>query len=163
MTFENCPVLVCDLVKLQFPPSRDVMELAHLGSGETPPAECFLSLPSFCSSSHPRRALSGRTSMSGPRACGFEHHSPGLTRCQPSGWFCCRAESFDQRELIRARFPPSKAAVFKPQGCFHVVACVAGPGSPNGNADGEADNEVEGSFIHLLPEALQTAPAHREL
>lgn len=26
-----------------------------------------------------------------------------------------------------------------------------------------ADNEVDGSFKHLLPEALQTAPVHTEL
>lgn len=82
---------VCDLVMLKFPLSWNIMELAHLGSGLILPAEHLLSPPSFCSSSHPCGALLGRTSMSGPKACGFEHHSLGLTRCQHSGWFRCRA------------------------------------------------------------------------
>lgn len=50
---------------------------------------------------------------------------------------------------------------------FHVLARVSGPASPNGDAVHEAlhvaDNEVDGSFKHLLPEALQTAPVHAEL
>lgn len=50
---------------------------------------------------------------------------------------------------------------------FHVLACIAGLASPNGNAVHEAlrvaDNEVDGSFKHRLPEALQTAPVHAEL
>lgn len=94
------------------------MELAHLGSALTLPAKHFLSPPSFCSSSHPRGALSGRTSMSEPKVRGFEHPLLGLSRCQRSGWFCCHPQSFDQGELIRASFSSSEAAVFKPRGVF---------------------------------------------
>lgn len=50
---------------------------------------------------------------------------------------------------------------------FHVLAHVSGPASPNGDMVHEAlrvaDNEVDGSFKHLLPEALQTALLHTEL
>lgn len=105
-----------ELGMLRFPSSWDIVELAHLGSGLSRPDEHFLSSPSFCSSSHPHGTLSGRTSMFGPNACGFEHHSLGLARCQHSGWFRCHSQSFDRRELIRACFCPSQAAVFKPQG-----------------------------------------------
>lgn len=63
-----------DVWMLKCPSSWGIMELAHLGSGLALPAESFLSPPSFCSFSHPRGALSGRTSMFGPRVCGFEHH-----------------------------------------------------------------------------------------
>lgn len=66
---------MCDSVTLKFPPSGSVVELARLSFGWMGSGEYFLSPLSFCSSSHPRRALSGRTSMSGPNACGFEHHS----------------------------------------------------------------------------------------
>lgn len=81
---------ICDLVMLKFPPSWDIMESPPAASGLTLPAQHFLSPPSFCSSSHPHRALSGRTSMSGPRVCGFEHHSLSLACCQHSSWFRCR-------------------------------------------------------------------------
>ena len=50
---------------------------------------------------------------------------------------------------------------------FYVLTRIAGATLPNGNMVREAlrvtDNEVAGSFKHLLPEAHQTAPVHAEL
>lgn len=73
-----------------------------------PPAEHVLSPPSFCSSSHPRRALSGRTSMSGPNMCSFEHHSLRLARCQLSGRFRCHPDPLMGRNSSEPVSPPEK-------------------------------------------------------
>lgn len=62
-----------ELGMLRFPSSWDIVELDHLGSGLSLPAEHFLSPSSFCSSSHPHGAPSGRTSMSGPRVLNITH------------------------------------------------------------------------------------------
>lgn len=123
MTLESHPSLeMYNLVMLKFPPSWNIVELAHLSCGLIGSTEYFLSPPFFCSSSHPRGALSGRTSMSEPKVCGFEHHSVSLARCQHSSWFCCRTQPFDQKGLIRARFSPSEAAVFKSRGSIFMFS-----------------------------------------
>lgn len=132
------------------------------------PAEHFLYLPSFCSSSQLHRALSGRTSMSGPEARGFEHHSLGLACCQHPGWFRCHSQPFDRRRLIRACFSLSQAAAFKPRGSVFLFspALLVQPrlmGTWSVRPFHVADNEVDGSFKHLLPEALQTAPIQATL
>ena len=147
---------------VKFPPSWNIVELAHLSFGLIGSAEYFLSPPSFCSSSHPCGALSGRTSMSGPKVCGFEHHSLGLACCQHSSWFCCHTPSFDRRELIRARFSPSEAVAFKPRlsvlmssSAFLALACLLGTRSLRRFV--WQIMRWMALFKHLLPEALQTA------
>lgn len=152
---------------LKFPPSWSIVELARLSFGLMGLDEYSLPPPSFCSSSHPRRALSGRTSMSGPNVCGFEHHSLSLARCQHSSGFCCHTQAFDQRELIRAFLPTRGSGLQTLRQCFHVPALSAGSGSPNGNAVREAlcvaDNEVDGSFQTPPPGGPPDCPVHAEL
>lgn len=161
MTLESHPSLeMCDLVMLKFPPGWNIVELAHLRCGLIGSTEYFLSPPSFCSSSHPRGALSGRTSMSGPKVCGFEHHSLSLARCQHSSWFCCQTQPFDQKGLIRARFSPSEAAVFKSRGSIFMSSpSLLAQARLMGTRSVRQIMRWMALFKHLLPEALQTAPS----
>lgn len=165
VTLESHPSLeMCDLVMLKFPPSWNIVELAHLSFGLIGSTEYFLSPPSFCSSSHPHRALSGRTSMSGPKVCGFEHHSLRLARCQHSSWFCCQTQPFDQKGLIRARFSPSEAAVFKSRDSIFIsspslLARARLMGTRSMRHVVWQIMRWMALFKHLLPEALQTAPS----
>lgn len=96
--------------------------------------------------------------MSGPKVCGCE---TSVTRSRPLPALWLVPATLDP--LIRRN--SSEPVSLPERQRFHVLACVAGLSSPNGNAVHEAlrgaDNEVDGSFKHLLPEALQTAPGPR--
>lgn len=152
---------------LKFPLSWNIVELARLRCGLIGSTEYFLSPPSFYSSSHPHGALSGRTSMSGPNVCGFEHHSLSLACCQHSSWFCCQTQPFDQKGLIRARFSPSEAAVFKSRGSIFMSSPPLPAQARLMGTRFSARHVVwqimrwMALFKHLLPEALQTAPSTR--